>query len=104
MNNTTAHTLTVSNKGQVVIPSAIREALGISFGSTVEVTQVGNQVSIALKSPRPQSTVEAGFGMLKYSGQPRLLADVDVAALMRKNRSDKEIGRASCRERVLMPV
>ena len=89
MNNTTAHTLTVSNKGQVVIPSAIREALGISFGSTVEVTQVGNQVVITLKSPRPQSTVEAGSGMLKYSGQPRLLADVDVAALMRKNRSDK---------------
>ena len=48
MNTTTAHTLTVSNKGQVVIPGAIREALGISFGSTVEVTQVGNQVSIAL--------------------------------------------------------
>ena len=88
MNNTTAHTLTVSNKGQVVIPSAIREALGISFGSTVEVTQVGNQVSIALKSPRPQSTIDEGFGLLKYSGPPRVLADVDVAALMRKARSD----------------
>ena len=88
MNSTTAHTLTVSNKGQVVIPSAIREALGISSGSTVEVTQVGNHVSIALKSPRPQSTLEAGFGMLKYSGPPRSLADVDVADLMRKGRGD----------------
>ena len=88
MNTTTAHTLTVSNKGQVVIPSAIREALGISSGSTVEVTQVGNHVSIALKSPRPQSTLEAGFGMLKYSGPPRSLADVDVADLMRKGRGD----------------
>ena len=88
MSNTQAHTLTVSNKGQVVIPSAIREALGISFGSTVEVTQVGNVVAIALKSPRPQSTINAGFGMLKYSGPPRLLAEVDVAALMRKAHGD----------------
>ena len=88
MSHPQAHTLTVSNKGQVVIPSAIRDALGISFGSTVEVTQVGNVVSIALKSPRPQSTVDEGFGMLKYAGPPRLLAEVDVAALMRKARGD----------------
>ena len=64
MNTSTADTPAQSNQGQGVIPSATVEALGISSASTVD----------------------AGFGALKYSGPPVSLASFNVAALMRKAR------------------
>ena len=89
MENFESHTLKVSGKGQVVIPSSFREALGISAGSTVEVRRERNGVFIALKASRPHSRIEDGFGMLKYAGPPRKLADFDVATHMRADKSTK---------------
>ncbi len=76
-------TLTVSAKGQVVIPQEIRQALGITPGSVVEAQRVGDTVSFRLKRARRVSTVEEGFGMLKYHG-PKLLKDFDVVSEMRR--------------------
>ena len=87
MNSEAVQTLTVSNKGQVVIPSALREALGISPGSTVEVRREGNGVLISLKSNRPKSTLDAGYGMLKYSGPKKLLSNFEVVAHMRSSKA-----------------
>jgi AbrB family looped-hinge helix DNA binding protein len=78
-------TLTVSPKGQVVIPSEIRERLGITPGSKVSVTAEGNRVMISLERKKGVSNVMSGYGMLKYNGPPlkKSLLDVTVVDLMR---------------------
>ncbi len=78
--------VTVSNKGQVVIPAELRKQLGIHPGSQVEVSVVNGKIEIELKHAAPRSTHESGFGMLRYAGPPRCLSDADVADLMRRER------------------
>ena len=80
--------VTVSSKGQVVIPAEPRRLLGIEPGSQVEVSVVNGKLEIELRHAAKASTHESGFGMLKYSGPPLKLrmAEVDVADLMREER------------------
>ena len=73
----------VSPKGQVVIPAEIRKQLGITPGSLVSVSVQAGAVRIALERPVKASTHAEGFGLLRYAGPARRLADFDVAALMR---------------------
>ncbi len=81
--------LTVSSKGQVVIPQAIRIELGITPGSEVEVSREGSGVMIRLKNMRPQSKLADGFGMLKYSGKKKL-EDFDIGTEMRKHATKRK--------------
>jgi antitoxin PrlF len=79
--------LTVSTKGQVVIPIDIRERLGITPGSRVSVVAEGNRVVISLQKQKKVTDVMAGYGMLKYKGPAlkKSLLDVDVVDLMRES-------------------
>lgn len=79
--------VTVSSKGQVVIPAEVRKALGIEPGSQVEVAVVDGKLQIELRHPAKVSTHDRGFGMLKYRGPARRLADADVAELMRREQT-----------------
>jgi antitoxin PrlF len=72
----------VSPKGQVVIPAEIRKQLGITPGSLVNVSVQGGAVRIALERPVKASTHAEGFGLLRYQGPSRRLADFDVAVEM----------------------
>jgi AbrB family looped-hinge helix DNA binding protein len=81
--------LTVSAKGQVVIPQAIRIELGITPGSEVEVHREGSAVMIRLKHARPVSRLEDGFGMLKYVGRQKL-EDFDIGTEMRKREEKRK--------------
>lgn len=76
----------VSAKGQVVIPAAIRKRLGIEPGSLVDVEQVGNKVEISLRRPMKPSSLESGYGMLRYGGPPHRLSEFDVAEAVRRRR------------------
>lgn len=78
--------VTVSRKGQVVIPAVARKELGIEPGSQVDVTVVDGKLQIELRHPAKVSSHETGYGMLKYRGPARRLADADVAELMRRER------------------
>jgi AbrB family looped-hinge helix DNA binding protein len=80
--------LTVSAKGQVVIPQAIRNELGITPGSEVEVRRERSGVMIRLKNVRSVSNLADGFGMLKYAGSKRL-EDFDIGVEMRKHAQKK---------------
>jgi antitoxin PrlF len=76
--------LTVSTKGQVVIPIDIRQKLGIGPGSKVTVSIQGDDVLISREKTRPASDVRAGSGMLKYRGpKTQSLLDVSIVDLMR---------------------
>jgi antitoxin PrlF len=76
-------TAIVSPKGQVVIPAEIRKQLGITPGSLVSVSVQCGAVRIALERPVEASTHAEGFGLLRYEGPARRLADFDVAVAMR---------------------
>ena len=83
-------TVTVSDKGQVVIPAAIRHRLGISPGTKLDFELEGDTIRVrplrAVRRTRP----EDGYGMLKCD-QPgeRRLADFDVATAMRSSGDDR---------------
>jgi AbrB family looped-hinge helix DNA binding protein len=78
-------TVTVSNKGQVVIPVQIRRRLGIAQGCELNFSLEGQVIHVEIKRQMVQTKAEDGFGMLvcKRPGKRRL-ADFDVAVAMRK--------------------
>ena len=56
------HTATVSSKGWVVIPKAIREKHGLRKGSRVQILDYGPMLAIV---PLPDDPVEALHGMFE---------------------------------------
>ena len=66
----------VTSKGQVTIPKAIRQRLGIRQGSRIEFVLVGDDVHMRV-SRSPASEARSGFGMLKSRWLP-VPADFDA--------------------------
>ncbi|GAB6042525.1 AbrB/MazE/SpoVT family DNA-binding domain-containing protein [Endothiovibrio diazotrophicus] len=78
-------TVTVSDKGQVVIPAEMRRRLGITPGCQLYFTLEGDVIRVTLKRGIPTTTVEEGYGMLKCTDPgERRLDDFDVAEAMRE--------------------
>jgi len=88
-------TVTVSDKGQVVIPVEIRRRLGITSGCQLDFSLDGHVIRAVVKRQVAQTHVEDGFGMLvcKRPGKRRL-ADFDVALAMRESEGDREDDRS----------
>lgn len=72
---------TVTSKGQVTIPQALRQKLGIRQGSKVEFSLVGDHVEMRVVHT-PASVPTSGFGMLK-SKRAAVPADFDPASLVK---------------------
>jgi AbrB family looped-hinge helix DNA binding protein len=71
----------ITSKGQVTIPKALRQQLGLGRGSRVSFALVGDHLEV--RPWKPQRTLPAsGFGLLK-SQRPPLPADFDPASLLR---------------------
>jgi len=83
-------TVTVSDKGQVVIPAAIRRRLGIAPGSKLDFELEGDGIRVRLQRPIAPTRAEDGYGML-VCDRPgeRRLSDFDVADAMRSERDDR---------------
>ncbi len=78
--------ITVSSKGQIVIPASIRHRLGIGPGSRLEfVEDEDGSLRILVRRAVSESVLEEGYGMLRYDGPPRRLSDFDAAEEMRKD-------------------
>ncbi|MTW19707.1 AbrB/MazE/SpoVT family DNA-binding domain-containing protein [Allochromatium palmeri] len=73
-------TSTVTSKGQVTIPQALRQRLGIRQGSTVKFSLVDDHVEMQVVQS-PVSVPTSGFGLLK-SKRTAVPADFDPATLM----------------------
>ena len=78
---------TVTSKGQVTIPKAVRRELGIRQGSRVVFAVKNGKAEVRVVHQAPAS-VESGFGMLKSRGR-RLPADFDPANLLAPARARK---------------
>jgi AbrB family looped-hinge helix DNA binding protein len=83
-------TVTVSDKGQVVIPAAIRRRLGLGPGSKLDFELEGDSIRVRPLKSIPPSRAEEGYGML-HCDLPgkRRLADFDVAEAMRAEADDR---------------
>ncbi len=83
-------TVTVSDKGQVVIPVQIRRTLGITPGCQLNFHLEGKVIHAEVKRQVAATNVQDGFGMLKCKQPgPRRLADFDVATAMREALDDR---------------
>ena len=83
-------TVTVSEKGQVVIPADIRRRLGIVPGCQLDFTLEDNTIRVRVKRRIQPSRAEDGYGML-VCNKPgeRRLTDFDVAHAMREANDDR---------------
>lgn len=77
---------TVTSKGQVTIPKAVRQRLGIRTGAKVGFEVVGDHVELRLLS-RPVVVPDGGFGMLR-SPRASVPADFDAASLLEADRDE----------------
>lgn len=74
-------TCSVTSKGQVTIPVAVRQQLGIRQGSKMEFALVGDHIEVRVRST-PVAVPESGFGMLK-SRRKAVPVDLDPAGLVK---------------------
>ena len=71
----------VTSKGQVTIPKALRQQLGLRQGSKVEFSLVGDHVELRVRST-PVEVPDGGFGMLKTQ-RAAVPVDFDPAELLK---------------------
>jgi AbrB family looped-hinge helix DNA binding protein len=77
------HTTTVSSKGWVVIPKAIREKHGLKKGSRVQVIDYGQLLAIV---PVPDDPVDALHGM--FEAGPSLTDDLLAERARERSREE----------------
>lgn len=74
--------LTVSSKGQIVLPADLRRRLGMGAGAKLEVLETSEGLTLRLIRGVKSKNVAALAGMAKAPsrGRPRTLDDFDPAA------------------------
>lgn len=76
----TTLTTTLTTKGQVTIPKAVRQQLGLRQGMRVAFVVVGDHAVLSPAVPE-RALPKSGFGIVKVKGYS-LPADFDVANLL----------------------
>ena len=71
--------VTVSEKGQVVIPARIRTLLGITAGTRLEMIIQADGIKVLVEPDRKARKASSCIGVAGYSGPPIDVADMDVA-------------------------
>ena len=81
--------ITVSSKGQFVLPAALRRRLGLSAGAKVEVIEEADGLKLRVVRPVETSELTSLVGMVKAPacGVPRRLEDFDPATELARARS-----------------
>jgi AbrB family looped-hinge helix DNA binding protein len=81
-------TMTVSSKGQVVLPADIRRRLGLMAGTQMEIIEEPDGVRLVVSRPVKAASIAACAGMVTApsKGKARNLADFDPSTLTAKSR------------------
>jgi bifunctional DNA-binding transcriptional regulator/antitoxin component of YhaV-PrlF toxin-antitoxin module len=75
---------TLTSKGQITIPIALRQKLGMTTGSALlfNLAQSGDCITVQLApSAKHAPRIKNGFGMIRVKGK-HVPANVDVASLV----------------------
>lgn len=70
-------TTTVSTKGQVILPKAIRDQRHWDAGTRLVVENTEAGVLLTQAPLFPKTSHEQAFGMLAYQGPPKTLEDME---------------------------
>jgi AbrB family looped-hinge helix DNA binding protein len=81
----------MTTKGQVTIPKAVRQQLGLRQGMRVAFVLEGDHAVLRPAVPE-RALPKSGFGMVKVKG-PALPADFDVATLLKP--AESKVPKAS---------
>ncbi len=79
-------TTTVSTKGQVILPKAIRQRRDWDAGTRLLVEETPEGVLLKLAPAFAATRPEAVFGLLPHHGVPRSLEEMDAAVLAEARR------------------
>ncbi len=77
---------TVSTKGQVILPQAIRKRLDWDAGTRLIVEETPEGVLLTCATAFPPTGSETVFGMLGNTGVPKSLDEIDAAVLAEARR------------------
>lgn len=83
--------MTVSSKGQVVLPADIRKRLGLMAGMRMEIVEEADGVRLIVARPVKAANIAASAGLVKApsQGRARSLADFDPASMLQRVASKK---------------
>ncbi len=81
-------TMTVSSKGQIVLPADIRRRLGLMAGTQMEIIEEPDGVRLVVSRPVKTANIAACAGMVTAAskGKARNLGDFDPASLLNKKK------------------
>ena len=82
-------TATVSTKGQVILPKAIRRALRWEAGTRLPVKNTPKGVLLKPEPVFVEPRLEEVFGRLAYQGTPKTLEGMDAGVLAEAKRRHK---------------
>jgi AbrB family looped-hinge helix DNA binding protein len=82
-------TVSVSSKGQIVLPAALRRRLGMGAGARIEVLEEadGLKLRVVRAVGTSELTTLAGLVKARSRGAPRRLEDFDPASLLARKAS-----------------
>ena len=81
-------TMTISSKGQIVLPASIRRRLGLMAGTQLEIIEEQDGLRLVPSYPIKTATVKSCAGMITApaTGKSRCLADFDVATMLTRDK------------------
>jgi len=83
-------TITISAKGQVVLPKAIRDQLHWKAGTRLIVENTEAGVLLTRAPLFPKTDPDEAFGMLSYKGPPRSLEEMEQGVLEEAKRRARD--------------
>lgn len=84
-------TTTVSSKGQVILPSALRQRREWSAGTRLTVEETEDGVLLKQAPAFAETLPEEVFGVLPQRGKPKTIAEMDAGVLAEaKRRHDRD--------------
>lgn len=86
------NTLTLSSKGQLVIPATLRRKLGMGSGSLIEVIEESDGIKLKVVRAIPKQNIASLAGMVKAvsRGKSRNLDDFDAAVFHSRSSAKKK--------------
>jgi len=83
--------VTLSEKGQIVIPLEIRQRYELTPGTQVEFVDEGGVIRLVVRRRIAHSDPAAGYGLVRANpaapgAGPRRLADFDPASLLKRRK------------------